>query len=153
MIEERRIKISEAARLLDRSPATLRSWERKRSMPASLRPKRDPSGDRYWTPGLIEEIRRWIEDNHFHPGSSLRYSPTPEQTRRHVERIREAARARRVNGHDPVGDLEAKVREAIYDLGRSPDDVVRALPLVAAGMGVSLGDAVAVVAQVIAERD
>ena len=36
--EQTRYSISEAARLLDRSPQTLRSWDRNQSMPEELRP-------------------------------------------------------------------------------------------------------------------
>lgn len=91
--ESRRFTISEAAKLLDRSPNTLRSWERNGSMPKYLWPKRDHLGHRYWTLELIELIRVWMEKNHFYPGRGLDYDPTPEQLQSHIAKIRSRRRA------------------------------------------------------------
>lgn len=145
---ERRCTITEAAKLLDRSPHTLRSWDRNGSMPAKLRPKRDALGHRYWTPQLIEQIKEWIVKNHFHPGRGIDYDPSPEQLAAHIKKIRSSSssRAGRNGKHDA---LKSQVSEAINDLGVDPSKVLAGLPTVAAQHGVPLEEALRLVAEVV----
>lgn len=122
--------IAEAARLLDRSPHTLRSWDRNASMPANLRPPRDHLGHRYWTPELIEQIRDWITANNFHPGSAISYEPSPERLAEHIGKIRHAAAQR--NGH--AGPLRDLIVDALDRLQVPPEKIIEMLPGVVAGI-------------------
>lgn len=147
--------ISQAARLLDRSPHTLRSWDRNSSMPAHLRPPRDHLKHRYWTPELIEQIRDWIAANDFHPGSGIAYHPSAAQLAKHIGKIRRAA-AERGQGHaEPLRDL---IEDAIDNLGIDPDDVVKMIPDVIRkinerdGVDIHLDDALRTASEVLAAR-
>jgi transposase-like protein len=92
---EVRYKIRDAARLLDRSPHTLRSWEKKAEFPKELYPFRDEKNERYYTPALIEKIRVWIANSNFRPGSGIsNYNPTAEDRERHLASLRAAAAKR-----------------------------------------------------------
>ena len=125
-------------------------------MPARLRPKRDAHGHRYWTPELIEQIKEWIEKNHFHPGRGIDYHPTPEQLRRHVDKIRAAAHARSNEFSDEAEMLRIIARDALNNRGLTPDQLVENLPqvhdqLVAGGYEMTLADATRIVSEVIQE--
>lgn len=149
---EARYSISEAAKLLDRSPHTLRSWDRNGSMPASLRPKRDALGHRYWTPALIQQIKEWIQRTGFHPGRGIDYHPTQARLQQHIDKIRHAARANGKLQEDPqVAGLRQMVREAIVDLKVDPDVIVASLPKVISTMSIPLDRALEVAAEVIHE--
>ena len=87
--EPRRILIQEAARLLDRVPHTLRTWEWRGLLPRELHPNRDGAGRRYWTPQQIEAIRAWLEREDVRSSKGLKhYRPTAEQAARQRERMR-----------------------------------------------------------------
>lgn len=157
---ERRLSISEAAKALDRSPHTLRSWDRNESMPKSLRPKRDALGHRYWTPELIEQIKEWMAENEFHPGRGIDYHPTPQQLEQHIGKIRRASRQRAANTSvdqrlEPgLAILRGYIEEAINEMGVTPEQVVAALPSVieqfkAQGHDVNIEDALRIVTDVI----
>jgi DNA-binding transcriptional MerR regulator len=143
--EQARYSISEAARLLDRSPQTLRSWDRNESMPKKLRPKRDDQGNRYWTPELIEEIKAWIIKNNFHPGRGISYAPTPERLQQHIDRIRRSSK-KTTDEPAPLAEL----RELIATAPVPQDQVAAQLPQVAAQMGIPLADALRVAGEVFA---
>lgn len=146
-----RYSITEAAEKLDRSPHTLRTWDRNGSMPARLRPKRDEHGHRYWTPELIEQIKKWIADNHFHPGRGIAYNPTPEQLEAHINKIRAASKPHpHFNGKQ--GALKQQITEAIEILGIAPDKIIAELPKVAKTAGVDLSDALTIAAEVIEQH-
>lgn len=144
---EKRYSITEAAEKLDRSPHTLRSWDRNGSMPARLRPKRDEHGHRYWTPELIEAIKKWIDDNHFHPGRGIAYHPTQKQLKAHIDKIRASSGRSHFNGKQAA--LKEQIAEAIQVLGVEPDKIIAGLPKVAKDAGVDLGDALSIAAEVI----
>lgn len=156
MIEggEVRYSISEAARLLDRSPHTLRSWDRNRSMPSQLRPPRDELDHRYWTPELIEHIRDWIVANNFHPGSAISYDPSPERLAEHIGKIRRAALAR--SSHS--GPLRDLIEDALDNLHVAPEQVIKMLPDVVAtvnereGIDIHLDDALRTASEVLHAR-
>lgn len=148
-----RYTISEAAVLLDRSPHTLRSWDRNSSMPEELRPERDEHGHRYWTPDLIHEIKNWIKDNNFHPGNGIAYHPSPERLQSHINKIRIAAGSSQ-NGHtQPLRDL---IDDAIKNHGVTPENIIKMLPDVVAkvnskdGVEITLKEALHVASQAIA---
>lgn len=144
---EKRYSITEAAEKLDRSPHTLRSWDRNGAMPARLRPKRDSLGHRYWTPELIEQIKKWIEDNHFHPGRGIDYHPTQKQLKAHIDKIRNASGRPHFNGkHDA---LREQIQQAVTELKVPPDKIISTLPKVAKAAGVELSDALSIAAEVI----
>lgn len=118
-------------------------------MPANLKPKRDEHGNRYWTPSLIQQIKDWIVKTGFHPGRGIEYHPSPARLQQHIEKIRHAARS---HGEDKqVEGLRTLVREAIVDLGISPDEIVASLPRVVSTMSIPLDRALEVAAEVIAE--
>jgi hypothetical protein len=123
-----RISISQAAKLLDRSPHTLRSWDRNKSMPKDLRPKRDELGHRYWTLELIEKIKLWIVDNDFHPGNGIDYHPSPQRLQQHIGRIRVAAAnpGTSVNGH--TGALHDMIVDALNNHNVAPENIIKMLP-------------------------
>lgn len=147
MKETGRFTISEAARLLDRSPQTLRSWDRNESMPKKLRPKRDDHGNRYWTPELIAEIKEWIVKNNFHPGRGIDYQPSPERLQQHIERIRHSSTKK--NGSEPAP--LAQLRQLISEAQATPESIAEQLPSVAASMGIPLADALRVAGEVFAQ--
>ncbi len=127
-------------------------------MPPNLRPERDANGHRYWTPELIEKIKEWIEENHFHPGRGIDYHPTKEQLRRHVEKIRAASHARSNEFSDEAEMLRAIARDALDSRGLTSEQLITALPqvhdqLVAGGYVMSLADATRIVSEVIQEHE
>lgn len=130
MNDNSRISISEAAKLLDRSPHTLRSWDRNKSMPKELRPKRDELGHRYWTLELIEQIKLWIVENDFHPGNGIAYHPSPQRLQQHIGRIRVAAAhpSTNVNGH--TGALRDMIVDALTNHNVTPENIIKMLPSV-----------------------
>lgn len=152
-----RYSISEAAQLLDRSAHTLRSWDRNKSMPRELRPKRNRNGHRYWTDELIEKIKEWIEENAFHPGSGIDYHPDEAQLKSHIGRIRRSSQAK-VKSHpakSPYEDvLVADVIYALEDLKVTPSQIVSTLPAVMVRYpGLALDDALQIVASILAEYE
>lgn len=144
-----RYSISEAAVLLDRSPQTLRSWDRNHSMPVELRPKRDEQNNRYWTPELIEQIKKWIVDNHFHPGRGISYEPTPERLQQHINRIRHSSR-KNDKEPAPLAALREVIEHARTELKVPEDRIVAMLPEVAAKEGIPLNEALRVASEVFA---
>lgn len=151
-VEEQRFGITEAARLLDRSPSTLRSWDRNESMPKRLRPGRDEAGRRYWTPSLIEEIKDWIAKTGFYPGRGIAiYNPSPEQAQAHIEAIRRSLHR--------SGEVETEVRlresahEALFELGVDPQALLAHLPTAAAELGIPLSQAMVIVSAVVDEYE
>jgi DNA-binding transcriptional MerR regulator len=87
--EGRRILIQEAARLLDRVPHTIRTWEWRGLLPRELHASRDEHGRRYWTPRQIEAIREWLEREDIRSSKGLKhYRPSAEQAARQRERMR-----------------------------------------------------------------
>jgi len=66
------IFIREAAKMLDRQPHTLRTWEYNDMLPDHLMPQRNERGWRYWTPEQIEGIKRWLVESDIRPGRGLR---------------------------------------------------------------------------------
>lgn len=154
----KRYSISEAAKLLDRSPHTLRSWDRNGSMPKRLRPKRDPNGNRYWTDELIAEIKEWISENGFHPGRGIDYHPSPEQLASHIKRIRRSSAGKKVNGHQKNAEFpefRKIVIQAIEDMGLSQERIVTMLPKVIEGMEskITLEEALRVVSDVFSQYE
>lgn len=158
--KEERFGITEAAALLNRSPQTLRSWDRKGLMPKRLRPKRDKFGNRYWTTELIQEIKDWIAKSGFHPGRGIAYSPTPEELERHINKMRASNKARGKrrrrasrNGvgsdHAATDGLRVMVSEALSQ-GIPHEEILAKLPSVAEKQGVPLDEALLVVSQVVA---
>lgn len=90
---EERIYIREAAKILDRQPHTIRTWEYNHLLPPELVPARDERGWRYWTTDQLEAIKRWIVDADIRPGSGLQgYEPDAKQRAQHLERIRASKR-------------------------------------------------------------
>lgn len=80
-----RVYIREAAEMLDRKPATLRSWERYGWLPKELRSQRGTRGWRFWTPAQIEGIREWMTANDMRPGKGLpHYKPNAAQVHQHM---------------------------------------------------------------------
>lgn len=151
MNEQARISISEAARLLDRSPQTLRSWDRNGSMPKKLRPKRDAQGNRYWTPELIEEIKQWIVDNHFHPGRGISYDPSPERLQQHINRIRKSSKKTTTEDPAPLADFRYVVEHAMTELHVTQEQIAEMIPKVAAERGIPLADALRVAGEVFSQ--
>lgn len=143
-----RFSISEAAELLDRSPHTLRSWDRKGTIPEHLRPQRDANGNRFWTQTLIDEIKKWITDTGFHPGSGISYHPSPERLQQHIDRIRRSTRSKLVDEKQEA--LRVMITEAITVLGLTEDQVVAALPNVIGDFGIEMSDALRVASEVFA---
>jgi MerR-like DNA binding protein len=83
------IGIQEAAKLLNRMPATLRMWDTTEVLPRELRPHRNARGWRYWTHDQIEGIKAWIVATDRRPGKALRGArPSQERVELHVERMR-----------------------------------------------------------------
>lgn len=120
-------------------------------MPDSLKPQRDEHGHRYWTPELIAQIKTWIEENHFHPGRGIDYSPTPDQLQRHMEKIRSAAGERSNMAHDEIA-LRHMVSEAL-NMGIAPEKIIESLPSVAAKLDhLGLGEAARIAGDVIDSR-
>lgn len=145
--EQTRYSISEAARLLDRSPQTLRSWDRNGAMPDELRPPRNDAGNRYWTPELIDEIKKWILENHFHPGRGISYDPSPERLQQHIQRIRKSNSTKTTTEAAPLAELRQFISEA-----QAPHETIaEQLPSVAAKMGIPLADAMRVAGEVFAQ--
>ncbi len=149
--------ISEAARILDRSPQTLRAWDRSKSMPRNLRPPRDHNGHRYWTPELIAQIKEWMVENEFYPGRAI-YHPDKERLQKHIERIRQANQSKEA----PVernAALRKMVEEAVFELNVPPAEVISSLPRVveqmneAKGVDVHLDEALRLVAEVVARAE
>lgn len=150
MGSEVRYTITQAAELLDRSPHTLRSWDRNGSMPKSLRPKRDSLGHRYWTPELIAKIKEWIVKNHFHPGRGIDYDPSPEQLAAHITKIRSSSHRADQNGAH--GELRKVVEQAIIEMKLPTEQILSNLPSVAQQSSVSLEDAIIITADVLSSR-
>lgn len=148
---EIRYRIGEAAELLDRSPHTLRSWDRNESMPDDLRPYRDELGHRYWTPELIERIKAWIQENDFHPGRGIGYHPTPERLKQHIAKIRTTPRSGNVTSDEQLAGLRSMIEEAIFDLGTPPERIIEMLPTVVKDYGIPLDQALRVAADVITQ--
>ncbi len=153
----RRYSISEAAVLLDRSPHTLRSWDRNGSMPEHLRPERDVNGNRYWTEELIDEIKQWIAENGFHPGRGIDYHPSPEQLASHIQRIRRST-AGKPKGKRQLGleheEFRAMVIQAINELQLDQDRIIKMLPdAIKQYPTVSLKDALAIASDVFAQSE
>lgn len=154
----KRYSISEAAKLLDRSPHTLRSWDRNGSMPKRLRPKRDGNGNRYWTDELIAEIKTWIEANGFHPGRGIDYHPSPEQLASHIKRIRRSSAGKARNGHHHITPEEVELRdltvEAIEQLQLDKAKILASLPQVIERFpGMKLDDAMRIVGDVFSQYE
>lgn len=147
MASDVRYSIAEAAELLDRSPHTLRSWDRNGSMPKHLRPKRDEHGHRYWTPDLIEKIKEWILKNHFHPGRGISYDPTPEQLAGHLSKIRTIAGSRRNGKHET---LRGQLEQAFVEMKLPPKQILSNLPHAAEEAGLPLDEALTIAAEVVA---
>lgn len=92
---EVRYKIRDAALLLDRSPHTMRSWEKKPQFPQELHPLRDERNERYYTPALIEKIREFLRTSDFRPGNGIKnYTPSDDDRDRHLKSLRAAAAKR-----------------------------------------------------------
>ena len=126
-------------------------------MPSHLRPERDANGHRYWTPELIDGIKKWIKDNHFHPGRGIDYHPTEEQLRRHVDKIRAAAHARSNEFSDEAEMLRQIARDALNNRGLTSEQLVAELPrvydhLAEQGYEMTLADATRIVSEVIQEH-
>lgn len=149
MASDVRYSIAEAAELLDRSPHTLRSWDRNGSMPKSLRPKRDEHGHRYWTPELIEKIKEWIVKNHFHPGRGISYEPTPDQLASHLSKIRSTSTGRR-NGKHEI--LREQLQQAFIEMSLPPKQILSNLPHAADEVDVPLGEALIIAAEVVSAQ-
>lgn len=66
------IGIREVAAELNRTPATLRHWEREKLLPESLRPQRNARGWRCWSPEQVQGIKDWIAETERHPGKGIR---------------------------------------------------------------------------------
>lgn len=97
---------------------------------------------------MIEEIKKWMAANHFHPGRGIAYNPTPERLQAHIDKIRHAAGAR--NNVDHRFDaLREMITEALVELNVSEADIIKTLPDVAAQHGMDLEDALRVAWQVI----
>lgn len=159
MSKDVKFSIAEAARLLDRSPSTLRAWDRSKSMPRHLRPARDPNGHRYWTPELIAQIQEWMIENEFYPGRAI-YHPDKERLQKHIERIRNANKSQDEEAPDEQADaLRKMVEEAVFELNVPPAEVISSLPRVvdqvnmAEGVDVPLDEALRVVADILARAE
>lgn len=144
-----RYSISEAAVLLDRSPHTLRSWDRNEVMPVELRPSRDANGNRYWTKELIEQIKGWIAESGFHPGRGIDYHPDAQRLQQHIERIRHSSRR---GTDDSTELLKALIEDALDTLGLTQEGIVAMIPQVISQYDISLQDALRVAADVFAQR-
>lgn len=84
-----RIYISEAAKLLNRRPHTLRAWGYSKKFPQALQPYRSVDNRRFWTAEQIKAILEWISQEDFRPGSGLpHYKPTHEEIDKHLRNIR-----------------------------------------------------------------
>lgn len=153
---EARYSISQAAILLDRTPHTLRSWDRQLLMPAALRPKRDARGHRYWTDDLIAKIKTWIAENDFHPGSGIDYHPDEQQVQKHLKNIRRSTRAKKISPpaeHPAVDVFQSAVQEAVRQHGVSYEEVVANLPkAIAMYPGLTLDAALRAVADLYRDR-
>lgn len=94
VVEDQRIFIRDAAKMLGRLPATLRSWEYNHMLPKELMPHRTEAGWRYWTPEQIKAIKKWLVDADIRPGKGLpHYKPTRAQIAQHISRVGPKRRA------------------------------------------------------------
>ena len=86
MTTEGRIHIRELSVMLNRSPHTIRDWERSGRLPRHLRPLRSERGWRYWTPDQAHQLAQWMVDEDMRPGKGLpHYHPTQEQLEQHLQ--------------------------------------------------------------------
>lgn len=70
-VSERLYRVSQVAKELDRSPHTVRTWERLKLTPQRLRSVRDERGWRVWTGAQIEGLKDWIVQTDRRPGKGI----------------------------------------------------------------------------------
>lgn len=96
-----KLYISDVAETLNRKPATIRDWERRKILPENLRSLRAERGWRYWTPEQVDKLKQWMLDSDMRPGKGLpHYKPTAAQIDAHIE----GQRKPRKNVDDISGD-------------------------------------------------
>lgn len=84
-----RFYINDLAKEIDRTPHTIRCWERYGNLPVHLIPERDERDWRYWTQDQVQAISDWIVETDRRPGKSLEhYQPTKEETAAHIKKTR-----------------------------------------------------------------
>lgn len=70
-MSEKLLRISEAAKRLDRVAHTLRLWEYQERLPDRLMPSRDSRGWRVYTEAQVDELKQWMIDEDMRPGKAF----------------------------------------------------------------------------------
>jgi DNA-binding transcriptional MerR regulator len=103
------LTIGEVAPLINRSPVTIRAWDRKGLLPDHLRPARDRSNNRLWTFDQVAELADWADERELGTNGGDRQRKGIQE-RRHLERR--------------VVELEQRMEVIEADLNRSRNERV-----------------------------
>lgn len=91
----RRIYLRELAEIVNRTPHTIRQWERSINgkdpiLPDHLWGQRDERDWRYWDQRQVNGIIKWMEREGIAPGKGLSaYKPSPEQVTEMLRKLRQ----------------------------------------------------------------